>query len=212
MRVWLAERLRDVLYGLLVVLFWPLVAALFRLSVRGRAHLKVRGILVAPHRSYWDIPVLCAACGPFCRVAFVARTGLLRNPSFAPLVWGFATIINREEFSREDLRKMLALDKRARLIGIFPEGTTRPGAEPKPGAVWLAERTGRPLIPVNLVPRGPYPPKRWGKLPVVFPKVEVRIGKPVTVEELGNGLPQGLSRPERYRQLADRLMVHILAQ
>ncbi len=212
MRIWLVERLRDVLYGVLVLVFWPLVAALFRLRVRGREHLRVRGILVAPHRSYWDIPILCAACGPFRRVSFIARTGLLRNPSFAPLVWGFATIIDREDFGREDMRKMLALDKRARLIGIFPEGTTRPGAQPKPGAIWLAERTGRPFIPVNVVPRGPYPPPRWGKIPVRFPQVEVRIGAPVTVEELGRTLPAGLSRPERYRELAQQLMAHILAQ
>jgi 1-acyl-sn-glycerol-3-phosphate acyltransferase len=161
-------------------------------------------VLVAHHRSYWDILILAVACGPTRRITFLARRGLLRNPFFAPFVWAFATVIDREAFGREDLRRALRATERAKLLGVFPEGTTRPGAQPRTGAIRLAERLGRPLIPVNVVIRGPYPP-----LFPRFPRVEVRIGTPLMVEELALGLAPGLSRPERYRILTERLMERI---
>lgn len=203
---WLADRARDILYGILVVLFWPLVMALFRLSVRGRSHLRTRGILVAPHRSYWDILVLGVACGPVRRITFLAREGLLRHPVFAPFVWGFAVAIDREAFGVRDFRRALAAASRAKLVGIFPQGTTRPGAHPKSGAIRFAERLDRPLIPVNIVARGPYPPARFFNIPLRFPRLEVRIGPPVTVDELGRDLPSSLPRSDRYHLLTEQLM------
>lgn len=205
MRAWLTDRVRDVLYAFFVGLATPAIWALFRLSVRGR--IPPRGIVVAPHRSYWDIPILCAAFGPHRRIVFLARHGLLRNPLFAPFVWGFAVVIHREDFSVRDFRKTLAAAKRARWLGIFPEGTTRPGAKPKPGAVRFAEQLDLPFIPVRLVAHGPYPPRpRWR-----LPKVEVRIGAPFTVADLAGDLPPDLPRPERYRLLAQRLMDRVLS-
>ncbi|MCS7239699.1 MAG: 1-acyl-sn-glycerol-3-phosphate acyltransferase [Candidatus Bipolaricaulota bacterium] len=205
MLVWLLERIRDLFYALLVGLATPLIWGAFRLSVKGRP--ASRGLVVAPHRSYWDIPILCVAFGPFRRIVFLARHGLLRNPAFAPFVWGFAVVINREEFGPRDFRKTMRAAKRARWIGIFPEGTTRPGAKPKPGAIRFAELLNLPFIPVRIVPHGNYPPRpRWR-----FPKVEVRIGQPFTVEDLAQGLPQDLPKPERYRVLSQRLMERLLS-
>lgn len=205
MHVWLIERVRDFLYAILVALATPVVWGLFRLSVRGNP--SPRGIVVAPHRSYWDIPILCVAFGPFRRIVFLARHGLLRNPAFAPFVWGFAVVINREDFGVKDFRKSMAAARRARWLGIFPEGTTRPGAKPKPGAIRFAELLNLPFIPVRIVAHGPYPPRpRWR-----FPRVEVRIGAPFTVEELARDLPPDLPKAERYRLLSQRLMDRILS-
>jgi len=198
-----ADKLRDFIYGILVVLASLVIYPLFRLQVRGRKHLRGGGILVARHRSYWDIPVVCVACGPLQRVHFIARRGLARNPIFAPFVLGFATVIDRDRFGPDDFKKMLRAARRYKLLGIFPEGTTRPGAEPKTGAVRLAEMFKKPLVPVNIVPQGPYPPR---KFPPKFPKITVHIGKPFPVEELAKGLPPGLAKPERYRFMAARLM------
>jgi len=208
---WIADRVRDVAYAFLVAVLWPVAAVLFRMSVRGRANLRCRGVLVAAHRSYWDIVLLCVACGPFRRVTFLAQRGLLRNPVFAPLVWGFAVAINRAAFGVGDFRRAMAAAGRARLLGIFPEGTTRPGAQPKPGAIRFAERLGRPLVPVNFVAHGPYPPTRFLRIPVRFPRVEVRIGPPIAVDELARDLPPDLPRSDRHRLLSQRLMEHIQA-
>lgn len=162
--------------------------------------------MVSPHRSYWDPVILGIACGPFRRITFLARHGLLRNPLLGPLVLLFAVPIDREAFGVVDFRRAVAGAQRARLVGIFPEGTTRPGAQPKTGAVRFAQVLGRPLIPVNIVPYGPYPPARWGWIPVRFPRIEVRIGPPVTVGELGRDLPAALPRSDRHRLLTQRLM------
>jgi len=205
-RAWLADRGRDVAYALLVAALWPVVVVIFRLSVRGLHHLRGGGVLVAAHRSYWDTVVLGAACGPFRRITFLARHSLLRNPVLGPFVRLFAVPIDRESFSVSDFRRALAAGKRTRFLGIFPEGTTRPGAQPKPGAVWFAERLDRPLVPVNIVARGPYPPQRFLRLPVRFPRLEVRIGSPVTVAELNRDLAPDLARSDRHRALTERLM------
>ncbi|MGY4706955.1 lysophospholipid acyltransferase family protein [Candidatus Bipolaricaulota sp. J31] len=202
----IADRLRDLIYGLIVLIVGPVIYGLFRMRVRGRVNLRGGGILVARHRSYWDIPVVCVSCGPFRRVHFIARRGLMRNPIFAPFVLGFATVIDRDRFGPDDFKKMLRAARRYKLLGIFPEGTTRPGAEPKTGAVRLAEMFKKPLIPVNIVPEGPYPPR---KFPPRFPQLTVYIGEPFPVEALAEGLPGDLSRPERYRAMAERLMERI---
>lgn len=211
MRTPLADRVRDVLYALLVMAVWPGGKLLFRLSVRGTEHLAARGIVVAPHRSYWDTVVLGIACGPFRRVTFLARHGLLKNPLLGPLVLLFAVPIDRESFGVSDFRRSVAAARRARLVGIFPEGTTRPGAQPKTGAVRFAELLDRPLIPVNIVAHGPYPPRRFLRIPVCFPRIEVRIGPPVTVAELGRDLPSDLPRSDRHHLLTERLMERIRA-
>jgi len=121
-------------------------------------------------------------------------------------VWLFAVPIDREAFGIGDFRRALSAAARARFLGIFPEGTTRPGAQPKPGAVRIADRLDRPLIPVNIVARGPYPPQRFLRIPVRFPRIEVRIGSPVTVAELSRGLSADLTRSDRHRALTERLM------
>jgi hypothetical protein len=59
---------------------------------------------------------------------------------------------------------------------------------------------------VNIVARGPYPPQRFLRIPVRFPRIEVRIGPPVTVAELNRGFPPSVPRSERHRVLAERLM------
>ncbi len=202
----LADRLRDIVYAVLVLIASPVIYSLFRMRVRGRGNLKGGGILVARHRSYWDIPIVCVACGPFRRIHFIARRGLARNPIFAPFVLGFTTIIDRDRFGPDDFKKMVRAARSYPLLGIFPEGTTRPGARPRSGAVRLAEMFKKPLIPMNIVPQGPYPPR---KFPPRFPKITVYIGKPFPVEELAAGLPSDLRKPERYRLMAERLMERI---
>ncbi len=205
MRASLTELLRSLFYGALVVSLTPIVWPLFRMSVRGRRNLRARGIVVARHRSYWDIPILGVACGPVRRLNFLARKTLLRHPLFAPVVWGLATVIDREAFGRDDFRRALRAADRSRFLCVFPEGTTRAGTAPKSGALRFADHLDRPLIPVNIVARGPYPPH----YPFRFPRIEVRIGTPVRLDELPLGSSERVTRSERYRLLTDSLMAHI---
>jgi len=208
----LSRRLRigikDGIYAFLVLLLFFVTKPLFRLRVKGRANIDRNGeyIVVARHRSYWDIAVFTIAVGGWNRVHFVARKGLMKgNVLVQAVIRAFATSIDRENFSKSDFRKMLAAIKRERLIGIFPEGTTRERVDAKAGAIHFASIAEKDLLPVNIRAEGPYPPK----YPLGFPRVTVSIGEPFSVGDLSAGIDAQVPRSERYRLLSDRLMERV---
>ena len=201
-------RVKDGIYALVVFLLYLVTKPLFRLRVTGRANIdRAREyIAVARHRSYWDIAVFAIALGGWNRVHFIARRGLMKgNIVLQGLIRLFATVIDRENFSKSDFRRMLAAIKRERLIGIFPEGTTRRRVDAKAGAIHFASIAGKELLPVNIRPEGPYPPK----YPLRFPRLTVSIGEPFSVDDLAAGLDERVPRSERYRLLSDRLMERV---
>jgi 1-acyl-sn-glycerol-3-phosphate acyltransferase len=167
---------------------------------RGRGY-----IVVARHRSYWDTPILAAAVGWPNRLHFVARKGLFRKvPLASPLIRTFSTVIDRDNFRLSDYRKLRQAVQRERLVAIFPEGTTRQEVDPKEGAIHFARVSGKPLLPVNIEPRGPYPPE----YPVRFPQVTVSIGEPITVEELEDAAGCALGTSDQ----GERSLSHVLME
>ena len=171
------------LYVAVVVLCWLALKIFFRIQIRGRENIEYGGayIAVARHRSMWDAPVLAVGLGLANRVHFIARTGLMRgNPLVQSLIRTFSTIIDRENFSKSDFRSMLTAMKRERIIGLFPEGTTRAQVDVKAGAIHFARLSGKRLLPVNIIHDGPYPPH----YPFRFPRLTVSIGESFTVSSL----------------------------
>lgn len=201
--------IKDLIYRAGTGLLTLLLRLLFRLRVIGRENIpKVKGfLLVARHRSYWDIPLLIAALGGRNRIHFVARHTLLKNPFFYPFVKGFAILINREHFSREDYRRVLRAIEAERIVGIFPEGTTKPTNRIRLGAIRFAEHTGREFLPVRLEAEGPYPPR----YPFHWPKITAWIGKPFHLSDLEKDLGVGgrIRRHEHYERLVQLLMERI---
>lgn len=203
----LGELAKAAFYLFATTMLYLVCKLLFRVRLTGRRNVPRDGaILIARHRSYWDVPLIAVALGGLRRVHFVARRTLMEeNPLFKVLVKLYAIPIDREGFKPSDFRRVLQAIKERKLVGIFPEGTTKGARVPRSGVVRFAERTGQKLLPVNLVPRGPYPPR----YPFRFPQVEVRIGRPFTLEELERELPAGLSRSERYRRLSLMVMERV---
>jgi 1-acyl-sn-glycerol-3-phosphate acyltransferase len=200
--------IKNGMYAFLVLLLFLVTSPLFRLRVKGRANIDRNGeyIVVARHRSYWDIPVFAIAVGGLNRVHFIARKGLMKgNVLLQGLVRTFSTVIDRENFSKSDFRKMLAAIRRERLVGIFPEGTTRERVDAKAGAIHFASIAGKDLLPINIRAEGPYPPK----YPLGFPRLTVSIGVPFSVDDLSAASDAGVPRSERYRLLSDRLMERV---
>ena len=199
---------KDLIYRAGTWFLTVILKVLFRLEVAGRENIpKGRGVLlVARHRSYWDIPILIAALGARNRIYFVGRNTLLKNPFFYPFVKGFAILIDREKFGREDYRKILEAIEANHIVGIFPEGTTRPTEQIRLGTIRFAEHTQREFLPVRLEAEGPYPPR----YPFGFPRIKAMIGPPFTLSDLkGKSADGGKERRERYEQLGHLLMERI---
>ena len=202
------DGLKGVLYGFIVALLLPLLKGLFRLRIEGREHIAPDEsyIIVARHRSYWDVFIMAAALGASKRIHFIARKGLMRTVAVVqPIIRTFSTVIDRENFGRADFRKMLEAIRRERLVGLFPEGTTRKRVDAKAGAVRFAMMTGKKILPVNIVARGPYPPD-W---PFRLPQITASIGESVTVDELRRGIAGETSKSELSRLMSDRLMERV---
>ncbi len=196
---------RETIYWSIVFLLAIPTRLFFRLRIRGRKKIAAGGeyIVVARHRSYWDVPILTVAMGWPNRVHFIARKGLF--PFLQPVIRACATIIDRDNFSRSDFRHMLDAIRSERLIGLFPEGTTRMKVDAKEGAIRFARLTGKALLPVNISADGPYPPR----YPFRFPKVTVSIGEPLTVDELAQRVVASEGRAELDQRLSVALMEYI---
>ena len=194
---------KNGLYTVFVVLAGVALRILFRLRVEGRSNVsRSEGyIVVARHRSYWDIPMVTAALGATNRLHFIARKGLMKsNPLVQPLIRAYSTVIDRERFGLADFRQMLDAVGQKRLVFIFPEGTTRHRVDAKGGAVYFASAAGKRILPINIRAVGPYPPK----YPFRFPRVTVSIGAPIAVADLeGEG---DVRRSEKLRDMSERLM------
>ena len=195
-------------YAAVVLLLSVIAKLLFCYRVVGRENLKQGEsyVIVARHRSYWDIPLMAAAVGARDRIHFIARQGLMRAlPLLRIVIRAYSTVIDRESFSKDDFRRMAESFERERLIGLFPEGTTRRRVDAKGGAIHFASLARKNFLPVNIRAEGPYPPK----YPFRYPRVTVSIGAPISIEELEKGLETRETRAERYRDMSARLMERV---
>lgn len=198
---------KDWLYRFLAVLVGIAVRILFRFRVRGRENIPQGGFLVvARHRSYWDIPLVAIALGGRHRIHFVARKTLLNENKFlAFFVRLFAITIDREHFQVDDMRKVLEAIKSGKIVGIFPEGTTQKPQRAHPGVIRFAERTNSEFVAVRLEAHGPYPPQ----YPFRWPQITAYISAPFSLRDLEFDLGEISDRHERYQKLADLLMERI---
>ena len=204
----LSTLFRNCIYALVIFLIGIPTLILFKVRVRGKEMLEAgkEYIIVAHHRSYWDIPILVVAFGVRNRIQFIAREGLKKNPIFRPLLHLFSTTIDRDNFGRRDFRRVLQTMRKERLIGIFPEGTTKAQASAKTGVIHFARLTRKLLLPVHVKADGPYPPR----YPFRFPRVTVSIGKAISLPDLEKEIPILPEKSsERACVLTECLMEHI---
>jgi acyl carrier protein len=154
------------------------------LTVEGRERLPARGVLVANHSSYLDVPALLAA---FPRdVRFVAKRELGRAPIVGTVIRkaGHLTV-ERFDLSRSvaDAERVAGALREGVPLLFFPEGTFQaaPGLLPfRLGAFKAAVEAACPVVPVTIVgTRHILPADRW--LPRQGP-ITVAIGAPIPPE------------------------------
>ncbi len=97
---------------------------------------------------------------------------------------------------------------------ITPDGPTGPRFEFKPGALFVSQLTGKPVIPLSYAAAPAYQLRTWDRfvLPVPFSRVVIAVGKPVLVprETSSEGLEEFRTEIQQqmlelYRQAAEEL-------
>jgi len=83
----------------------------------------------------------------------------------------------------EGIRDMLRHADEQRLLALTPDGPRGPAEEVKPGLVYLASRTGFPVVPVATASSRVWRLRSWDRfrVPQPFALVVVAYGTPITV-------------------------------
>jgi len=221
---------RRVLRGLLRRVTQVMFAGLMDLQIVGQENLPKNGplLVVANHFSFID-PVAMVRLAPW-PIEFIGGFRMPNAPAWTamiPKIWGYYPIY-RGTASRDGLRAAETVLAQGGVLGIFPEAgnwatVLRPA---RPGAAFLASRTGAPILPMG-----------FHGLLDVFPRlrdrrrarVTLRIGRPfgpfhVTgrgrarrrqLEEIGHeimGRIAELIPPERRGHYSDAPAIRAAAQ
>jgi 1-acyl-sn-glycerol-3-phosphate acyltransferase len=209
----MVEGLREIKYprrliirAILRFLSVPAFNILTKMDITGEENLPNKGpfMIVGNHFSFID-PVA------FVRIAkwpleFVGGAVFPHAPTtvkFIPKMWGYYPLY-RGTGSRYALRAAESILKQGGVLGIFPEGgnwaeVLRP---PRPGAAFLAARTGVPILPVGLYGFNDVFPLHFGKRA----RVTINIGKLI-----GPFIITGHGRERRVKldNLGHEIMSHI---
>lgn len=154
-------------------------AALADVEITGRENLPKQGplLVVANHFSFID-PAAMVRVAPW-PLEFVGGFNMPNAPdivTFIPKLWGFYPVY-RGTSSRNALRAAEAVLAQGGVLGIFPEAgnwatVLRPA---RPGAAFIAVRTGAPILPMGFAGLNDmFPSLRKGRRA----RVTLRIGKP----------------------------------
>lgn len=130
------------------------VPLLTKIEVRGREYIPRTGplLLISNHISLADPPILIGYTPR--QIHFMLKAELFRNPLFWLLFTpGEAIRVHRGKADRVALRQTEAAIKAGDAVAIYPEGTrSHVGAaqEARAGAVFIAQRTRAPILPVAI--------------------------------------------------------------
>ena len=150
-------------------------------------------VICANHSNYIDPLLVALAFGKENYMHFMAKLELERVPIVGPVLKKCGIcFVDRGKADIDAIRNMMRYLKHGEKVFMFPEGTRVEHdneVEAKTGAVRIASKMKVPIVPVY-IPRG----KK------IFGRVELRIGKPYTVEGKTH---------EEYEKLADGIMERI---
>jgi len=191
--------MKEILRKILKFILRILVIIVYRPKIKGKENLKeVKGALICPnHVHALDSAVVVLMNKRTIRV--LAKESLFKYRILKWLAGIFGAYpVKDGKKSMESMKISLRLLKNKELLLIFPEGTRNgmaKGVKAKDGAIKLAAKSGKPIIPVGV--QGNFKP---------FRKIKLNIGKPIyynlTKEEINNR--------DKLRELTDELMEKIV--
>ena len=151
------------------------------LQITGQENIPAEGgfIICANHIHWNDCLYLAAKIRPR-RITYIAKAEVFANKLFSLVLGekGLGAIpIHRGEADLTAMRAALKVVADGDALGIFPQGTRSRDNTPTPmlnGVSMIALRAKAPIIPVYI--DGPYR---------LFKRIDVRIGAPVDISDLG---------------------------
>jgi putative phosphoserine phosphatase/1-acylglycerol-3-phosphate O-acyltransferase len=168
-----------------------------RFDIAGAEHIPRKGpvIIVANHRSYFDVAAMAVTVGHAGRpIRFLGKAEVFDAPVIGPLASALGGIrVQRGSGSREPLRAAADALEGGQLVALMPQGTIPRGEaffDPvlrgKRGAARLAAMTRAPVIPIGLWGTEKVWP-RSSRVPNIVnvlhaPQVRVRVGDPVALD------------------------------
>ena len=155
---------------------------LYRLKVVGEENIpKNSGYMVCSNHIALFDPVMLVMAFPH-QLHFMVKTESMNSPCGKMLANFGCFGVKRGTADKTALRTAMDYLQNGECIGVFPQGTRRPGVdpketEPKTGIAMIAYRTGCDIIPVFI--------KTKKRKLSIFSKTTVIIGKPIKNGELG---------------------------
>ena len=167
-------------YRFFYTLFVGIVRLIFRIKVVGAENEPKEGavLVCSNHISAADPVIICAAMKN--QVCFMAKKELFKIPVVSGLIKILGAFpIDRGGKDVGAIKKAVSYLEEGKRVGIFPQGTRRPGENPretslKNGAAMITIKAKSDVLPVYI--------HRKGNKPGLFKKTVVIIGKPIKFE------------------------------
>lgn len=157
--------------------------ALFRIHIHGEENLPADGgyLVCANHTSIFDVVIVSVAVRR--QVMYMAKAELFRIPILGRILASLGAYpVNRGMGDVTSIKKSIAFLDNGELVGIFPQGTRRPGVDPrttplKHGVGMIAYRAKAGVIPMYIKTKNHH--VRF------FKRTDLYIGSPIEYGELG---------------------------
>ncbi|MBM3779397.1 MAG: DUF374 domain-containing protein [Acidimicrobiia bacterium] len=187
---WRRSRLKRAQVALIAALGYPLVDLLgrtLRWRVDGLEHLEtIRASGRQPVMAFWHGRILTATWYFRRRGIVVITSDNFDGEWIARIIERFGYGTARGSTSRGARKAMLRLVRemgRGRAAGFTLDGPRGPARVAQPGAVWLAQATGSPLLPFHLEAASHWTLGSWDRtqIPRPFTTVALAVGEPMEV-------------------------------
>ena len=160
----------------------------YRFQVVGQdKFIKGPAIIASNHSSFYDPPAVACACPE--EIHFLARKTLFKRAWFAWLIRKLNSHpVSLEKGGASGFKTAIAVLKKGNKILVFPEGRRSIDGKIKKimkGTAFLSYVSKAPIIPVYVTGTGNIW-KKTKKLPKLFGKIKVVIGKPIYYSEFND--------------------------
>jgi lysophospholipid acyltransferase (LPLAT)-like uncharacterized protein len=171
---------------------YPLIAALghtLRWRVEGLEHF--HAILASgrqPVMAFWHGRILPATFYFRRRGIVVITSENFDGEWIARIIERFGYGTARGSSTRGGVKALLQMARemeQGRPAGFTLDGPRGPARVAQPGAVWLSQRTGNPILPFHLEASSAWTTRSWDRtqIPKPFSTVALVVGEPMTVGE-----------------------------